>query len=363
MAALSLIRELEQTLNNSSPDNRVELLRRLTGLFLNEADRLNEEHVALFDDVLVKLTQHVEAKALAAIGSVVAPIANAPRELVRRLANHDDIAVAQHVLVRSKRLTEDDLTQIAKSKGHGHLLAISCRDFLTPTVTDVLVERGNQKVFHTLAANAGAQFSAFGFETMVKSAEQDDGLAERVGLRFDLPPILLQQLLERATSSVRSRLHASASAERKEQIEHLLADIAKSVTEQASGQRDFTLSESLVQKLNRNGKLNEAVLCEFANERKYEEMASTLALLCGAPVEFIERLLKQVHFEGLIVACKSAKLSWPTVREILKMRFSHHSVSDHELDDAKTDFVALSQSAAQRTFRFMLVQEKTRLAT
>ena len=182
MPALSLIRELEQTLSNGSSDKRVELLRRLTGLFLNEADGLNEQQVALFDDVLSKLTEHVEAKALAAISAILAPINTAPPELVRRLANDDDIIVAQPVLTRSRRLTEGDLVQVAKSKGQGHLLAISQRDFIAPLVTDVLVERGDQRVFHTLAANGGAHFSAFGFETVLKRAEQDGALVERVGL-------------------------------------------------------------------------------------------------------------------------------------------------------------------------------------
>jgi len=361
LPALSLIRELEQALNNGSSDKRVELLRRLTGLFLNEADRLSEQQVALFDDVLRQLTEHVEHKALAAISSVLAPLSNAPPELVLRLANNDDIVVAQPVLTRSRRLTEGDLIQIAKSKGQGHLLAISQRDFITPPVTDVLVERGNQRVFHTLAANGGAHFSAFGFETVLKRAEQDGALAERVGLRLDLPPNLLQQLLERATGTVRTRLLASAPPERKQQIEQLLAGVAESVTQEAVGSRDFSFSETLVQQLNRSGKLNETLLCEFVRAGKYEEMTSTLALFCGAPVEFIERLLKNVRPDGLIVACKSVKLSWPTVREILKMRFSHHSLSDQEAEDAKTDFISLSQAAAQRTLRFMLVQENAKL--
>ncbi len=287
-----------------------------------------------------------------------APVANAPTELIQRLANDDDILVAQPVLSRSRRLTENDLTKIAKSKGQRHLLAISQRDYLASVVTDVLVERGDRLVFHTLAANSGAHFSAFGFESILKAAEQDTSLTEQIGLRLDLPLNLLKKLLARATDSVRSRLLASASPEHRARIDTLLTSVAHKVGQEAASSRDFSFSESLVQKLNRNGKLNEKVLCEFIRDGKYEEMASTLALFCGAPVELIEKLLKQVRPEGLIVACKSAKLGWPTVREIMKTRFSHHSISDQELDEVWADFVALSEPVAQRAFRFMLAQEK-----
>jgi len=172
-----------------------------------------------------------------------------------------------------------------------------------------------------------------------------------------LPLKVLRELLARATDSVRERLFAAASPEKRDQIQQALANIVNEVGREVVGPRDFRASESLVQQLNRKGKLNEQVLAEFVRDRKYEETASVLALFCGAPVETIERMMKNVRSEALLVACKSAKLSWPTARDILKMRFSHHSVSEKELDEAKKVFIALTQATAQRTFRFMLVQD------
>ena len=140
----------------------------------------------------------------------------------------------------------------------------------------------------------------------------------------------------------------------------MLTMIADEVSREAAVPRDFRASESLVQQLNRNGKLNERVLTSFIDDRKYEEMISTIVLFCGAPVELIERLMKNIRSEGLIVACKCAKLSWATTRDIFKIRFSHHTVSDQELDEAMAAFLALSQATAQRTFQFMRVDEKTK---
>jgi uncharacterized protein (DUF2336 family) len=362
MSPSSLIAELEDAVKNGSPEKRVDTLRRVTSHFLEESDRLNERQISVFDDVLVHLIQRIETKALVQLSTSLAPVDNAPIEVIRRLSRHDEITIAGPVLAKSSRLIESDLIDIAKSKGQGHLLAISGRASLPVGVTEVLVERGDMQVCHALARNSGAHLSEAGFATLVKKSESDETLAEKLGLRLDIPLQLLRQLLARATDLVRSRLLAAATPENHEQIQRALASIANDVGREATGSRDFARSDGLVNELNRRGKLTEAALLGFVMERKYEEMTATLALFCGAKSELIERLLKNARHDGLIVACKAGKLTWPTVALILKVRFSHHSVSQEELDAAKSAFIELSQATAQRSMRFMQVQEVAKKA-
>ena len=356
MAYPSLIGELEDAVKNGSPEKRVATLRRVTSLFLDEFDRLNEQQISVFDDVLVHLMQRIETKALVQLSTSLAPVHNAPIEVIRQLSRNDEITIAGPVLTNSKRLEESDLIEIAKAKGQGHLFAISGRASIPVAVTEVLVERGDMQVYHALARNAGAHFSESGFATLVKKSESDESLAEKLGLRLDIPLQLLRQLLAKATDLVRSRLLAAATPENQEKIQQALASIANEVVREAAGPRDFTRSDGLVHELNRNGKLNEAVLVQFANERQYEHMIATLALFVGAKSELIERLLKTPRHDGLVVACKAAKLTWPTVQLILHSRFSHHAPSSEELDAAKRAFLELSQAVAQRSMRFMQVQ-------
>jgi uncharacterized protein (DUF2336 family) len=66
-------------------------------------------------------------------------------------------------------------------------LAISQRARLSEEVTDVLVERGNQKVVISTAANAGARFSDFGCSTLVTRSESDSELALLVWVRPEIP--------------------------------------------------------------------------------------------------------------------------------------------------------------------------------
>jgi hypothetical protein len=153
---------------------------------------------------------------------------------------------------------------------------------------------------------------------------------------------------------------AKAGPENQERIQRTLASLAKEVTVEVSRDRDFTRSTNLVQELNRNGKLNEQALLKFATDRRYEEVASTLALFCQVPVNIIATLMRNVHNDGILTACKAAQLGWPTVNAILHSRFAYHSIPARELAQAERAFAELTSASAQRTLRFMAVQHSAR---
>jgi len=176
---------------------------------------------------LNQLLKRMEGRALAELSERLCRINNAPIEVVRRLARDDDITVAQPVLTQSHRLSDRDLIEIANTKSQGHLLAISGRAQVGATVTDALLQRGEQQVMYELAKNAGARFSDRGYATLVRHCERDELLAEKVGVRLDVPHRLFRELLLRATEAVRKRLLAMAGPENRDKIQSILAAISK----------------------------------------------------------------------------------------------------------------------------------------
>src|SRR5436190_22723296 len=134
---VSLISELEDVIQNGSSERRILTLQRITALFLDGADRFSEDHVRLFDDVLGRLIEEIETKARSELSCRLAPVGNAPAQVVRKLAKDDDISVAGPVLQQSQRLADADLVDIAKTKSQAHLLAISNRAGIAEPVTDV----------------------------------------------------------------------------------------------------------------------------------------------------------------------------------------------------------------------------------
>ena len=86
---------------------RVKTLRQVTDLFLNDAERLSDEQVKVFDDVLCLLIARVETRAKAELSKRLAPLDYAPFEVIQHLAKDDEIAVAGEVLAHSSRVTTD----------------------------------------------------------------------------------------------------------------------------------------------------------------------------------------------------------------------------------------------------------------
>lgn len=357
-AQRSLIGELEDAISSGSAEKRVQTLRRVTDLFLNDADRLNEDQIAVFDEVLCRLTKRIETKALVELSGHLAPVVNAPIEVIRRLAHNDAIAVAGPVLTQSARLTTGDLVEIAASKSKQHLLAISGRDELDEAVTDALLDRGDRDVTYRLARNCGARFSESGYTTMVHNAEGDEGLTEELGLRIDIPLRFLRELLLKATEAVRTKLLAYASPDTRQEIERVLGKVSDEVTRKATTGRDFTRAQQNILGMKKEGRLNEAALLEFANRRLYEQMVAALSMLSTASIDLIASLMKGGRSGGLLVPCKVAGLSWPTVAAVLSNRFVHQTVSEADLAQAKADYFKLSLASAQRTLRFWEVRTK-----
>jgi uncharacterized protein (DUF2336 family) len=356
----SLIAELEDAIQSGSKDRRVDTLRRVTDLFVADADRLNDQQIDVFDDVLGHLIKRIEGKALAELSRRLGPINNAPIEVVRRLAQDDNIAVAEPILTQSPRLNDKDLIDIANTKTQAHLLAISARAHIGTSVTDVLLQHGDQQVFHKLAGNSGANFSEGGFATLVKHSERDEQLAEKVGLRLDVPLRLFRELLLRATEAVRSRLLALAGPENREQIQRVLATLSEDARHEAGFQNehDYAEAHARVLAMRMTGDLNEAALFEFAKTGRYADMVAALSLLCGAPLKLVENLLQSEHREALLVPCKAASLQWPTVRVILTSRSISRTMSDQDLETARADYLKLSPTTAGRVLRFWQVRQK-----
>jgi hypothetical protein len=355
----SLIVELEEAIQSGSSEKRVETLRRVTDLFLYDADRLNEAQVGVFDDVLCHLIKRIETKALVELSGHLAPVDNSPIEVIRQLARNDEIAVAGPVLTQSARLTTGDLVEIAETKSQQHLLAISGRSEIEEAVTDVLIDRGNSEITHRLARNAGARFSETGYTTLVRNAETDESLAEKLGLRLDIPLRLLRDLLLKATEAVRARLLAFAPPETKDEIARVLGKISNEVGREAAVSRDFTQAQQGILAMKKEGRLDESALLEFANRRLYEQMVAALSMMSMASIDLIASLMKS-RSPGLLVPCKAAGLNWPTVHAILCNRFSHHSMSEADALQAKDDYCRLSQPNAQRVLRFWQVHTKNR---
>jgi uncharacterized protein (DUF2336 family) len=355
-APASLLPELEDVVQHGSAEKRAETLRRITGLFLDGAPAFNDEHVAVFDDVIGYLIEEIEAKALAELARRLAPVPNAPIHVVTRLAGSDDMAVAEPVL-KQARIPDPELIRIAETKGQAHLLALSTRDNLSEALADVIVARGDRDVARSIATNAAAQLSENAFNALVKRAEQDGVLAEKVGMRTDIPPRLFRQLLMQASDVVQKRLLAQAKPETQAEIRKILARVTDEVGARAAP-RNYTAALTAVRQMHKDGKLTEAEIVAFAEAGKYEETIAALATLCAVPVEIVDRLMSGERADPVLILARAAGFGWPTVRCVISSR-PGPKPSTQMQQAAFENFERLTPATAQRVVRFWQVRQGT----
>lgn len=352
VSAAVLIPELEQAVQSGTPERRGHMARQIATLFLDGARRFGESEVQVFDDVLVRLVNEIEARARAELARRLAPVANAPMEVIRRLAKDDDIAVSGPVLSQSVRLADADLIDIARSKGQSHLIAISGRSHIQETLTDILIARGDRDVVRLVAGNPGAKISESGYSSLVRRAERDGNLAETVIRREDMPDEMFRELLTRATEVVQKRLLATAKPETQAEIRRVLADVSHAVAESATPPRDFTDAQAQAARLRIGGALNESAIAEFAAAGRYEDAVAALSGLTSVPVEVVDKLMTGERPDPILILCKASGFDWQTAKALILLRPVTPGKSAAALEHAAGNFERLSASTARRVVRF-----------
>ncbi|HXI06510.1 MAG: DUF2336 domain-containing protein [Bradyrhizobium sp.] len=350
--ATSLVPGLDEIVRGDDPQRRAEAARRIAELFLQGAGGFRPEHVEFFDGILLGLVPHAELTVRTDIAEWLAPVANAPRHLVGRLAREDEIAIAGPLLRQSPVIDESALVEIAREKGQQHLLAMAERPTLSTGVTDVLVRRGDRDVVRVTATNAGAAFSATGYSGLIKRAGQDGVLTLVIGQRDDISDGNLKELLAGSIDAVRRRLLEAANPARQAAIRKAIGDISGLVLP-VEGSRNFEPAQRAVLALHAAGTLNESALLEFARAYKYEESIAALSAMSGVKIGTLDRLISGDRYDPILIVSKLIGLEWATVHALIVMRLGPNRVaSKSDLETARLNFARLMPSTVERVVTF-----------
>jgi uncharacterized protein (DUF2336 family) len=347
-----LIPGLDEIVRHGDPTRRAEAARRISELFLQGAANLRPDHVELFDGILIDLVPHSEPAARADLAERLSLLAKAPRGLIGQLAREDDISIAGPLLRRSPVIDEGALIEIARSKGQGHLLAMSERPALSPDLTDVIVRRGDREVVRRAAGNAGALFSQTGYSTLIRRASQDGVLTLTVGQRDDLSAEHLKALLAGSIDVIRRRLFEVVKPARQAEIKQAMSDIS-GVVAPVESRRDFAPAQRTMIALHAAGGLNESALLGFAKDHKYEESVAALSALSGVKIATLDRLIAGDRHDPILIVGKAIGLEWATVRALILVRLGPNRVpSPADIESARLNFARLMPSTAERVVGF-----------
>jgi uncharacterized protein (DUF2336 family) len=346
----SFLRDLDEAVSRGTPESRSRALWHTTDLMV--AGRYSDDEIWTFGEVIGRLADEIEVTARAQLARRLARFDEAPVNIIHKLAFDDSIEVAGPILEQSARLEPYALVANVCTKSQSHLLAISKRETLDESVTDVLVTRGNQEVVNSVATNNGARLSEFGFLHMVQRAEGDSILAEHLGLRKDIPRHIFQQLIAKASEDVKRRLQE----ERPEMVEHIqstVSDVAGALQSKFGPvSRSYFVAKRVVATQHRQGNLNENSISVYARTHKLEEVTIGLSLLCALPADVIERALLDKNRETLLILAKALNFCWATTMALLFLGAKDHRITAKELHDLEGEFGRLNIETSRSVLEF-----------
>ena len=344
------LQELDEAISRGTPESRVRALWHATDLLI--AGSYSEEEIETFGRVIERLADEIEVEVRAWLSVRLSHFDEAPINVIRKLAFDDAIEVAGPVLEESVRLDDETLIANVRSKSQSHMLAISRRTSLGEDVTDVLVARGNRTVVNSVAANSGARFSGSSLLHMVKRAEGDSILAERLGLRKDIPRNLFQQLIAKASNDVRKRL-ASERPEMMDEIATSVVDVAGDLQSKFGPvSRSYFVAKRVVAAQHRQGRLTEESIAGYAMSHKLEEVTIGLSLLCARPVDVIERALLDRNRQTPLILAKALGFSWNTTMALLFLGAKDHRITARDFSDLEREFNRLNVESSRSVLEF-----------
>ena len=350
---MSKLQDLIALAKEPSSEKRRELLREVTDVFFANPDQRGGAELALFDDVLSQLAGEMEVAVRAELAQRMAPAPNPPSRLVRNLAADLAIEVARPVLEASPALSEQDLVDLARTRGQAHLQAISRRETISEALSDAIVEHGDDATLGVLLGNEGASLSRQAHETVVDRAGANPELHEAVINRRSLPIDLLNEMYFVVEGKLRNKI-----LERNAEVDPAALDAALAAGRNRVAARDGALpadyeaAERDVRSLVARKALTPKALASMLRNREATKFMVALAELAGIDFSTARLILERRELDALAIVCKAADFErslFLTFAVLVLGRDADPMGRAREYGDL---YMRLPKESAQRTLRF-----------
>ncbi|KAK0349499.1 hypothetical protein LTR94_032867, partial [Friedmanniomyces endolithicus] len=154
----------EETASPAPLRARHALLKRLADVVSLPASRVNAFERAVTGDLLVEMLRLATPEERRRVAARLAPLAELPNS-VSRLLLRDAPAIAGLLIEQCASLTDADLITVIRSRGQGHIRAVSDRAEVSEALSDAIVEHGDDEALGALLRNDGARLSRAASET------------------------------------------------------------------------------------------------------------------------------------------------------------------------------------------------------
>ncbi|WP_420411248.1 DUF2336 domain-containing protein [Roseibium sp.] len=353
-----MLKELIELANGSTPEKRHQLVEHVTDLFINGADSYQTEEITLFNTLLENMLPTMEAEQKQKVSEQLAPIPSTSHDLAVSLAG-EQIEIARPMLTQSEVLKNEDILKLAKTMGQSHLLAISQRKHLESNVTDVLLERGEQPVKRSVAANTGAEISDWGSRLLVKLAESDDQIRDSMMERSDITEAELEKLINQMPGKQQDAVRLLRK-QNEDLVNELFQKASRAVAATKLERKATRIDAKVMLKDIRaeEMQLGQAIT-QLALSNNLFDICFLLSELSGLEQKYVTNVMVRYDATGIAVLCKSLGITDNEYSAVCKAKATHNKQPATTVNNWIADYQTLSDRDARRLLSFMKIRLST----
>ena len=297
---------LTELARHKSAKSRTALGKSIGELFVRQYAHLNDRERALVFEILHNVVLDVEMSVRKSISEQLAEVADAPRALIKFLAN-DEFEVAYPVLTRSPVLEDDDLIEVIQNRTLEHQLAVANRYAVSEPVSSTLVGTGCATVIETLLRNENARISQSTMAYLVDESQRVDSFREPILRRSELGPELAKRMFLWVSAALRQFIieHFALDATT---IDDLLKKVTSEQNRVLSDEDGESGSGMLANDLAQAKMINDEMLVDAMAQGEINLFVALLGRLTDLRRNVIMRLLFEAGGEGLAIVCKAVDI-------------------------------------------------------
>lgn len=346
--------ELYALARDKSPTARAALVEAITGLPLEEEHAMSDRERGLLFDILGQIVHDAEMSVRRTISACLSDLPDAPRDLIRLLAN-DSIEIAYPVLSKNGVLQDSDLIEIILNRSIEHQLAITVRKNLSEAVSDSLVATGDEKVIRSLLRNTDASISRTTMEYLVEQSKRYDSFQEPILRRRDLDPELVTRMFSWVSSALRQLIIDDWDLDPAVIDDLLERATAREIQATAYEAAEKLKSEQLADKLLENQQITPEMMVKTLQEGEVALFINMFQKFTNTDVNFAKRILFEPQGERLTIVCKAAGIGKAIFTAIFAMtrkaRMADDAATRERMKQCLKTFDSISRSEAVETVR------------
>ena len=355
-AGSSHFAKLMDLAKETSSEKRRELLREVSGVFLDNSER-TETECAMFDEIVGAVAMDMTEQVRLELAKSVAKNKSPLRRTAKRLAT-DTIKVAAPILMHSRALTNEDLVDIVdNSNCQDKMMAVSRRRNLAAVVSKALVDKGEDKVVASLLENETAEIDRQTYEDIADRAATSPVLHAPFVKRQSMPLDLLDEMYAIVEDQLRAQIMERFDSVSEKDLEAALANSRSHLTKAYSPlPDDLKDAQEWYKGASERNEITPGLLIQLLRSGDRTRFLVAFSEMSSVPFEAVARRVDSKDIDGIAILAKASGFEKALFASIAVVIIGgENGVAQAKKYTEMYDEVPMA--AAQRAIRFWRVRE------